>query len=384
MSTQNYDWAVLNQNPHCMEIVQNRPTMPFFVDPPFSRTLDDDAEEMMYQSTKDKIRTRVHWGQRKLLMSEIEFLTILKRQNLENALVVYAGAAPGTHIPYLCDLFPEIKFLLVDPAPFKVKTSGQVQIIQDIFTDELASEIARQNTGKSIYFVSDIRTADPDTDKAAEIERKVQSDQDSQMEWHKLLGAKRSMLKFRLPWEIDSTEYLDGDIYLPVWGPQMTTECRLITYEHSPLQTKVYDNKKYESQMMFFNNVTRHSLFQHNVVGEGLDHCYDCMAEIHILKAYLREYPEHRHGDGLYKTIANMSRDISRLITKNRTLLDPTPDNEVRKAGIKRTQYRGARPAHEEAYARNRRVRDKDTGLHEDTLSWQLNPQTGTPFSFFN
>lgn len=334
----------------------------------------------MYQSTKEKVRTRIHWGQRKLLMSEIEFLCIIGRENLENALIVYAGAAPGTHIPYLCDLFPEARFILVDPAPFKAQETDRVHIIQDIFTDELASNIALHNKKKSIYFISDIRTADPDDDDEQEVERKVQSDQDSQMRWHKLIEARRSMLKFRLPWYVESTEYLDGLIYLPVWGPQTTTECRLITYEHAPLKMKVYENKKYESQMMFFNNVTRHSLFQHDVIGEGLDHCYDCKAEIHILKMYLRQYPEHCHASGLsvYETIAKMSYEISRLITRHRTLLDPTPDAEVRKAGIRRTQYRGARPAHEAAYARHRRVRDPaNTEAKDYEPSWLLRLQSG-------
>ena len=38
------------------------------------------------------------------------------------------------------------------------------------------------------------------------------------------------MLKFRLPYTppLGSTEYLDGDFYLPVWGGRTTTETRLI------------------------------------------------------------------------------------------------------------------------------------------------------------
>jgi hypothetical protein len=118
----------------------------------------------------------LHWGQRKLLMSEIAFLmtmrccpkpsevvvppsspeadgvasvvsTVLsagdgrlgtgcdrpdcsvvscthehaagctRKRNV--AWLVYAGAAPGTHIPALAALFPGVHFVLVDPAPFK-------------------------------------------------------------------------------------------------------------------------------------------------------------------------------------------------------------------------------------------------------------------------
>jgi hypothetical protein len=31
---------------------------------------------------------------------------------------VYAGASPGEHIPYLCMLFPQVHFILIDPRPF--------------------------------------------------------------------------------------------------------------------------------------------------------------------------------------------------------------------------------------------------------------------------
>ena len=63
-----------------------------------------------------------HWGQRKLLFSEIEFLTLYG--HLAKT-VVYAGAAPGTHINYLSkELFPEHKWVLVDPAPFRFARCG--------------------------------------------------------------------------------------------------------------------------------------------------------------------------------------------------------------------------------------------------------------------
>ena len=42
-------------------------------------------------------KTARHFGQRKLLISEIEFLTMHARFN---DTVVYAGAAPGTHIDF--------------------------------------------------------------------------------------------------------------------------------------------------------------------------------------------------------------------------------------------------------------------------------------------
>lgn len=67
-------------------------------------------------------------------MSEIEFLTHFSEPDIT---VVYAGAAPGTHINYLADLFPQVRFVLVDPAPFKCKSSDRVIVRQEFFTDEV-------------------------------------------------------------------------------------------------------------------------------------------------------------------------------------------------------------------------------------------------------
>eukprot|EP00971_Amphidinium_carterae_P214799 4262402-Amphidinium_carterae.1 len=62
-----------------------------------------------------------------------------------------------------------------------------------------------------------------------EVDDIVQEDMKQQERWVMALQPRWAMLKFRLPWSAGCTEYLDGDIHLPVWGPQTTTETRLIT-----------------------------------------------------------------------------------------------------------------------------------------------------------
>src|SRR5688572_5255739 len=87
--------------------------------------------------TAGEKKTVIHWGQRKLLLSEIEFLTW---HAFHGCAVVYAGAAPGTHIPYLCKLFPWVqKWILYDPTPFHpaTKRHPKVECVEDIFTDDV-------------------------------------------------------------------------------------------------------------------------------------------------------------------------------------------------------------------------------------------------------
>lgn len=78
-----------------------------------------------------------HYGQRKLFMSELYFLT--KYGHLANQ-VIYAGSAPGMHIPFLVNLFPKHNFLLIDPNKFEIEESDRIKIINDYYTDKMCEE----------------------------------------------------------------------------------------------------------------------------------------------------------------------------------------------------------------------------------------------------
>lgn len=166
-----------------------------------------------------------------------------------------------------------------------------------------------------------------------------------QQQWHLLMRPMRSMLKFRLSWCKGITNYLDGDIYLPIWGPTATTESRLITHaQHGKM--KNYDNIKYESQMFHFNTVTRVGRYKHpvgndvhecHVIGDGLCHCYDCTAEVTVLMQYLQRFavrwlPSRQDRRAQYTKrdfalqIAQLSRRLSKHCSWDRTLFDVNPE----------------------------------------------------------
>ena len=218
---------------------------------PFVRVLDHSSmPHLEYRRRKDERKTVIHWGQRKLLIAEIEFLTqfvddlgILnhkghtfhrgetkdknlrlsswkerrniipkhkkKRRRKNNkshetnhdninveeeedlhsiasvvdvggsgdgtydVIVIYVGAAPGTHIAYLATLFPTVKFCLIDPAPFSdsiltmiESSASQIQVIQQLFTDHTAVALREaircgDDSNRVMLFISDVRTADP-------------------------------------------------------------------------------------------------------------------------------------------------------------------------------------------------------------------------------
>lgn len=331
----------------------------------FGRILDhDEADGADYHARKGEMRSTLHWGQRKLMLSEVEFLTLYAKAGTT---VLYAGAAPGTHLNSLSQLFPKVTFECIDPARFTAHETKRVRLHQCLFTDDIAETFADRERYPHVLFISDVRTADPSRMKEQAVEHAVCEDMEAQQRWHLKIAPARSMLKFRLPWAPGITTYLDGDIYLPVWGPQATTEARLVTHEEHG-RMREYDNTQYERQMMYFNTVTRVGLYPHPVGMDGTDHvegahfchCYDCTAEVTILMRYSQKFAltwaEVAEQEVSYtrselaEKVASMSCAISRGCHKERTLRDAAPEKKARQLRIEQSQYIGGMPAHE--YAR--------------------------------
>ena len=150
--------------------------------------LTDDHPLKEYQNRGNESKYHYKkWGQRKLLMAEIQFLSMYF-DLAEEITVVYAGAAPGNKTPFLADLFPNITFELWDPGDFAEGNFCHPRIIVNngcnrhhlrsrrdykdyedhddekdaccYFTDEIAMEYGKRvENGENILFISDIRTA---------------------------------------------------------------------------------------------------------------------------------------------------------------------------------------------------------------------------------
>jgi hypothetical protein len=88
-----------------------------------------------YDYDSEKIY-EVKWGQRKLFIVELYFITlfasVIPKLNVsvpKITHVIYAGSSPGTHLLILAKLFPDLKFILCDPRPpgFDWRASGREQ-----------------------------------------------------------------------------------------------------------------------------------------------------------------------------------------------------------------------------------------------------------------
>lgn len=297
----------------------------------------DTSPRLPYVFRKDDVTSVVHWGQRKLLLAEVQFLT--QYGHLSDT-VVYAGAAPGTHMAALTVFFPQHRFYLYDPAPFGLDASDALVLRQEMFTDDVAASWAPEvnEMRKPVLFVCDIRSADFELVGTEESDKRIREDMAAQKRWTQLMKPAMASLKFRLPWGTGHTRYLDGDLHFQVWAPPKSTEGRLFT---DGLTEREYDDKQYEDQCFYHNTVVRLATHPHDIVGvRGMDHCGDCAAEAQILGRYME-----RFGLPDQTVAANVAEGIGALMTlvtegmRGARTLEDVVDAQEQKRRIQRNQW---------------------------------------------
>lgn len=100
-------------------------------------------------------KTTKHIGQLKLQLSEIEFLTDELSNKGQPVIFVYAGSAPSNHLPNVAELFPGVKFLLVDPHEHVLHFSRRINKVNkfnrlDQVDKEQQEEFKNSPSGKYI------------------------------------------------------------------------------------------------------------------------------------------------------------------------------------------------------------------------------------------
>lgn len=86
------------------DIIDNYDQIPYILDYPITI---EEHESLILPDTN------CHIGQRKTLLTEIEFYSDIKHDS--NSLVIYIGSASSEHMTVITTLYPNLKFLLIDP-----------------------------------------------------------------------------------------------------------------------------------------------------------------------------------------------------------------------------------------------------------------------------
>jgi Poly A polymerase regulatory subunit len=276
---------------------------------------------------EDEIIETQHHGQRKLLCSELALLLMIDTD--KEYTVVYAGAAPGLHTPYLSEKFKNITFHLYDPRRFGIDPTNRIKLFKGLFTNDIALSY---QYNENVIFISDIRSL---TD-----EQTIWNEMQQQQKWCIIMKPQLASLKFRLPWIIPNAagenqnilkgldgkvniidgvvEYLNGDIHLPIWGCVSTTECRLVVDKNRhKYEIRDYDCKLYESQMSFFNRITRPSFYYQPCKIEKFNRNFDCASEVEILTQYVKKYMGQMDGQNRLSAVCQLSNEISIKLRKS-------------------------------------------------------------------
>lgn len=286
---------------------------------PITHYLSQNAPRQLYRDRTTLVKPQVHAGQLKLFLSELRFLTEFSGKDDEkDTAVIYAGAAPGIHLPYLANLFPRIEFVLYDPKKF----CDEIFTISNIIVSHHSGncgirfdqEIVKSYSGLKkeqfinymlrdkyeFLFISDIRSGNSD-DPKCDFEKCCQDDMDAQMQWIKTMRPAASLIKFRLPYAVGETKYLapidNEHLWFGVFAPRNSTELRLIVGPECQMQW--YTHAKIEEQAYYFNNFTRVAQYGSRAPNQkkaalGMDNCWDCCAMRDICYKYLSQ----KYGDG--------------------------------------------------------------------------------------
>lgn len=255
---------------------------------PFSRTLSFDDRQLKYRESRQFKKLTCTNPFRKNLVLQIEFLLNYGHMSKQ---IIYVSPFVS-HLSFLAKLFPLHTFIVYNKSEDSRPRIRNVAYNNLNFNDNIAKSIYDQHKGHYLFI--------------------CYNEMNTQKRWMSLLRPEIAMLRFKLPYDGTTISYLKGTIYYPVWGGVCSTETELVTNGTSTME---YSSVDYENIMYRFNNITRQETYLHDVRlrdVKGIDYCYDCYAEIHILQKYISLYKSDKTVDELMTTISN--------ITKNKTL----------------------------------------------------------------
>lgn len=321
--------------------------------------INDIQKTDVYNEDLLEWQPRCHWGQKKLLLSEIQFLTrvsqLLNIKNFKEYAVVYIGAAAGHHFPILYNMFPELIWLLYDPAPFSKdifkhpNKEKSVFVYNMFFTDDTIKHVLQNCQNRKILFMSDIRV------EAHEIT--IIKDMGDQAYWGIELNAEFMLLKFRLPYDNldkvpvnndqfrfnnnkiinpnfktnkkDTMIYLKGDIYLQIFPPPYSGELRLFIqqknnkyeldeYNYIDIQNKIFKyNSQYRIDFICNEKICKNIPIKYFDLIPGYDSSIECIMEYIVLKDYYNYFFNIDNNIKIINKMYDMNFLLEKLTRRN-------------------------------------------------------------------
>ena len=211
-----------------------------------------DIENYKYDEIKGNIDTNYYirnkYGQIKLILIEIEFITRIKKKNIEFKNFYVCGAAPGIHYYLLSQMYPEIQFILYDKRKFydKLYKQKNVTINKYYCTQDV---IKTFNNG---VFVSDLRSLEIEDNKLNNKKNIIYCrDMYEQLFLYKLTNCCACLLKFKVPEQLISFPYIKGELLIQPFIN--SNELRLISITDD-IEFKYYNGDELDKKCQLINN----------------------------------------------------------------------------------------------------------------------------------
>ena len=252
---------------------------------------------------------------RYLIMRNMWFLS-----NYSGNDVVYLTAGTAQSIRYLVNRFRDRNFYIWNYCPgSRIKGIRGARVINGELDAEVAENFGRAHP--NCLLIMDIlaeRLLDytSTTITMASLER--------QIDIVKALSPEYACLRFRCCFKndhappeklsryaVNELEYFAGSLYRFPWAKPGSPELALIT---DGSEMTIYDRDKIDAQMFYWNHKIRTGVYDNGLsipargLIQGYDKCWDCAAEIAIIRDYLRKKGEEGSNTKVKKEANSLNR----------------------------------------------------------------------------
>src|SRR6056297_770399 len=251
--------------------------------------LEDRTKKLKYKDKRaNEIITVDYRVMRRYILSLMEFL--IDNINASRTLVVIDSVLKKEYFYYniISDLFPQFRIHYYTNGKNIMPLSNAI-LKYSPFSKEIASKYKRS---KSLFYC-DIRNVGEDS-----IGNEIDMDNDEslrysafkQKEYVQSMQPSCCSLKYQLPYASGNSTYFGGVLKYPIWSAPTSTEFRIQTC--NPSKETLYSHGDMGDFMYWHNTRQRTYHYKQNeeFLFDRYDHCYDCSAEIHIIKKYLKVY----------------------------------------------------------------------------------------------
>lgn len=307
--------------------------------------LKSEDPTLKYESSHGATVPQVKWGQRKLILTALQFFNLhWNPEEIKEPTCVYIGAAPGVTVNVLWILYPMIKWELFDSAPMNRGLPEKNVTVHKRYFKDKDVELYKD---KRVFLISDIRNPDYINEENLKKRGKKMTNADRvkneeiammdmflQQQWVIDMNPEQAQLKFRLAYiynpDVDEGlyPYLQGIVYHQPYIGKISSECRLVPTknENGEYYLTQWNSLFYQDSCFYYNTKVRNGYERtYNNPYTGRDdnispgenpeliNDWDSLCETTIIRDYLNKMGKKDTLENVLKISAFITAEINRV-----------------------------------------------------------------------